>query len=115
MTSATDVERVVELSAERLQRHCVEANKTDVAQRCRELASVIELSLTLALILGFAACCHGRADVDEDSHWNTRLQLEHLEDELVETEIGSPVHGTQVIALIELAMIQEFLTRTPHS
>ena len=52
---------------------------------------------------------HGLADIQQDSHGNARLQLEHFQEQLFQSQIGAPVDGAKIVAMGEIAVVQEFL------
>jgi hypothetical protein len=41
--------------------------------------------------------------------------LEHLEEQLFETQKYPPIDGAQIVAVMEVAMVQEFLARARES
>ena len=53
----------------------------------------------------------GPADVQQQPHRNARLQLEHLQKQLFQAQEHAPVHRAQIVAVMEMPMIQKFLPR----
>src|ERR1035438_5434412 len=84
-----------------LARKQVEANQAHVAQRPRQFARVIELQPAVRQ--------HGGAGIQQQAHGHARLHLEHLQEELLQAHVGAPVDGAQVVAVVEVAMVEELL------
>jgi hypothetical protein len=80
----------------------VEADQPHITERRREPKGVVEL---LA-----AAGRHGNGRVEQKSNGHARLDLEHLEEHLVQPHVGPPIDSTEVVALMEVPMIEELLT-----
>ncbi len=79
----------------------VEAHQPDVAQRGGQPPGVVELSAAVRR--------HGIAQIEQHAHGHARLHLEHLEEELFQAQVGAPVDGAQIVAVMEIAVVQKLL------
>ena len=79
----------------------VEPHQADVAQRPGQLARVVELRAAVRR--------HGRADIQQQPHRNARLHLKHLQEQLFQAHVGAPVDGAQIVAVMEIAMVEKLL------
>ena len=85
----------------------IQPHQPDIAQRRGELARVIELAAAVRR--------HGRAHIHQHAHRHARLHLEHLQEQLFQAQIGVPVHRPQIVAVMEIAMVEKFLARRRRS
>jgi hypothetical protein len=79
----------------------VEPHQSYVAERSGQLARVF--------ILCNRARAHRLAGVDQHANGGVRLNPEHLQEELLQPQVGAPVHRAQVVAVMEVPVIQELL------
>ncbi len=79
----------------------VETHQADVAERGGETLREEEL-------FGRARR-HGGRGVEQHAHRNAGLDLEHLEEHFVQPHVGAPVDGAEVVAVVEVAMVEKFL------
>ncbi len=89
------------LLAEGLNADGIEPHQADVAQRRGQLARVVELR--------DGAGGHGVAAIEQNADGNARLHLEHFQEQLFQAQVGAPVDGAQIVAVMELAMIEKLL------
>src|ERR1700722_3027739 len=82
----------------------VEAHQADVAQGRGQFARIVKLR--------DAARKHGVAAIQQNPNRNARLHLEHFKEQLFQTQVSAPVDGAQIVAVMELAMIEKLLART---
>ena len=101
MPPAAGRESVVQLVAEGLQADRIQPDQAYVTESRGELLRIVELVDLAGL--------HGLADVDQHPHRNARLQLEHFEKQLFQAQERPPVDRAQIVAMMELAMIQKLL------
>src|SRR5436309_2903211 len=52
---------------------------------------------------------HGVAAIQQDAHRDARLNLKHLQEQLLQTKISAPVYRPQIVAMVELPVIQKLL------
>ena len=82
-----------------MQFDAIQAHQAHVAERGGQPPRVIEL----------AAGPHGIAGIQQHAHGHARLHLEHLQKQLFQAQIGAPVDGAQIVAVMEIAMVQKLL------
>ena|SRR5438067_795595 len=103
MPAARADEWIAQLAAKRLEGDRVQAYQADIAKGCCQLAAIIEFRN--------GAGPHGTADVQQKPHRYTRLNLKHFQKKLFKAKVGPPVDRPQVITMVKMPVIQEFLTR----
>ncbi len=101
MAAAAAQKGVAQILAEGLNADGIQPHQADVAQRGGELARIVKLR--------DGAGGHGVAAIQQDPHRNARLHLEHLQEQLFQAQVGAPVDGAQIVAMMELAMIEKLL------
>ena len=101
MAAAPAVAGPAERISKCLQAYGVKTNESNVGKGCCEFLSVLEFRAI--------ARAHRLAGIDQDANRNSGLHLEHLQQELLEAKISAPVDSAEVIAVMEVAVIQEFL------
>ena len=79
-----------------------EPDKADVAEGPGEAAGVIEL-----LVIG--ARIHGCGAIEQNTDRDAWLDLKHFKEELFEAHVGAPVDGAEVVAMVEVAVVEELL------
>ena len=79
----------------------VQAYETHVAEGGGKAQGIVEL------LAGPGR--HGNGRVEQQANRYAGLDLKHLEEHLVEPHVGAPVDGAQVVALMEVAMIEKLL------
>ena len=47
--------------------------------------------------------------IQQHAHRHARLDLEHLQKQFFQAQVGAPVHRAQIVAMMEMAMIQKLL------
>src|SRR5712664_3216044 len=87
-------------SGEWLDANRVQTNQGHVTQRCGQLSRIFEFLLR--------SSGHRRARIEKHTDRHPRLDLEHLEKQLLQAHVGSPVDRAQIVTVMEVAMIQEF-------
>jgi len=99
--SASAQKRIAQLLAEGLNADGIQAHQADIAQRGGELARIVKLR--------DGAGGHGVAAIEQDADGNTRLHLEHFQKQLFQAQVGAPVDRAQIVAMVELAVIEKLL------
>ena len=92
---------MAEAAGEAVDLNGIEADQADITEGGSEFARVVEL---FAAVGG-----HGSGEVEEHAHGDVGFHLEHFEEHLFEAEIGAPVDGAEVVAMVEVAVVEEFL------
>src|ERR1051325_4251960 len=103
MPPARGYEGIREAIGEWLYADGVQPDESDVAEGSRELARVIKLARI--------TCVHGTGGVEQQSHWNAGLHLEYFQEQFFKAQIGAPVYGAEVVALMEMAVFEKLLAR----
>ena len=101
MPSAAADEPIAQPVSERLKVDRVQPDQRHVAERRRQLARVVELLIRRG--------GHGGAGVEQQAHRHARLDLEHLQEQLLQAHVGAPVDRAQIVAVMEVAMIEKLL------
>ncbi len=101
MPPAAAEEGIAQMVRERLNRDRVEPHQADVAERGSQTARVVEL--------GRRPGRHRLADVEQQPHRDARLHLEHLQEQFLQPQVGAPVDGPQIVAVMEVAVVEELL------
>ncbi len=102
MAATSTQEGIAQVLAERLNAHGIEPHQPDIAQRRSQPASIVELR-------DFAGG-HGVTAIEQQADRNARFHLEHFQEQLFQPEVGAPIHGSQIVAMVKLAMIEKLLT-----
>ena len=98
-------ERLGEGIGKRLENDGLETHQPDVAERGGQSAGVGELRSGGAV----TAARHRFAGVNQDAHRDAWLGPEELEEETLQPHVGAPVDGSHVVALLEMAVVQELV------
>src|ERR1700733_7205551 len=106
MPAAAGHKAIQEARGERLQSDVIVAHQADVGEGGGQTQRVLELGY---LSFGSAAR-HRSAGIEQKAHRYARLHLEHFEEQLFEPHISAPVDGAEIVAMVEIAMIQKLLT-----
>src|SRR5438445_10897291 len=101
MAAAAADEPLSQAFGERLDAKCIEPDQRNITERSRQLARIFELL--------FRRGRHGSAGIEQHAHGHARLDLKHLEEELLEPHIRPPVDGAKIVAAMEMAMIEKLL------
>jgi hypothetical protein len=105
--AASANKRVEQLVSEWLQGDCVQANQADVAKRGSKLPSKIEFSG----LERRGPRRHRLTHIQHQANGHSGLNLEHLQEQLLQSQECAPVYRSEVVALMKNSVIEKFLTR----
>jgi hypothetical protein len=94
-------ERIEQTASERLECDGVQPDEPDVAHCRSQSSGSVKLRRFFCCVSGG----HRRTDIEQESHRHSWFYLKHLQKETLEAKVSTPIHGAEVVAMMEQPVV----------